>query len=103
NALKAYLGFVEANLATQAVKIIDPALTEPTVPKGTLTFEDVVDAAAPGADYAKYWGAWVGREEAFYLKCHELVTKLKREDFVRYIDESDAGRRLLAGLAARYP
>ncbi len=67
----------------------------------TLTREDLEDRPPTDADYAAFWGNWVGREEAFYVECASLVESLGREEIARVVDDA-GGRELLAEAVARY-
>jgi len=48
-----------------------------------LTPEDVDDAPPGPQDYARLWGAWAGREEAFYKQTYRAVAGISRRDFAR--------------------
>jgi len=100
-ALKEYLGHVERELTYWAARGIDPTTREPYMPELRLTREDLEDKAPTDADYAAYWGAWVGREEEFYIQCYERVKALGREEFERHVDDSPNGRGFRAKLASR--
>ena len=77
----AYLRRVEAKLAAHAASTLAPASIEPPGPGARITLEELEDRT-PSA-YGAYWGAWEGREDAFYVACHDLVAALSREDFDR--------------------
>ncbi|HVJ91360.1 MAG TPA: hypothetical protein VM580_16260, partial [Labilithrix sp.] len=86
-ALKRYLFFVEALLARSAAHAIDPRVKEPRGDR--LTLEDIEDLPAKDADYRTSWQSWVGREEVFYLKCHEWVSRLSPKEFAKSVDGSE--------------
>lgn len=96
SALKEYLGFVEVSLAMLAARAVDVEVNEPRIPRLKLTRQDLEDRPPTDSDYASYWGKWVGREEEFYVACHERVKSMKKEDFVSSVDETQQGRRYLA-------
>ncbi|MBX3192822.1 MAG: hypothetical protein KF819_37910 [Labilithrix sp.] len=102
DALKSYLAHVEKMLAHYAAMSVDSNVTEPTVERFHLTLEDVEDRAPKTADYAGYWGKWVGREEEFYVACHERVRALGRSEFEKHVDATPDGRRLLESLERLY-
>jgi hypothetical protein len=101
-ALKTYLGFVQRSLARSATQAVDPKVVEPVFKKNLLTVEDIDDLPPKEADYKKWWGSWVGREEEFYLKCWEWVTKISPAAFAKNIDEVPDGKTALADLVAKY-
>lgn len=100
-ALRRYLGHVERTLAHYAAKSVAPASAEPEWPKNRLTREDLEDRAPNDAEYAKFWGDWVGREEAFYVECAKSVGALDRGAFARLTGDGGAGQ-LLATVASSY-
>ena len=102
DSLKSYLSTVERSLALWSAMEIDKTVSEPNLERYSLTLEDVEDRAPNDVDYASYWGAWVGREEAFYIACYEKVRGLDRAEFARNIDDSPEGRGYLAQLEAKY-
>lgn len=77
----AYLRRVEAKLAAHAATVLAPASIEPPGPGPRITLEELEDR--PPSAYGARWGAWEGREDAFYVACHDLVAALSREDFER--------------------
>lgn len=104
DVLKSYLSHVERGLSHFSALSVDPAMSEPTGDRFSLTKEDIEDLPPNDADYAQYWGGgkWVGREEEFYIACYEKVRGLSRKEFAQNMDESPDGRALLAKLAERY-
>jgi len=84
-ALNTYLGRAERALAWHAVEALAPALAEPPRPLDQMSLEELEDRPPTPADYAAFWGAWQGREEAFYLEAHALVAGLSRDDFERIV------------------
>lgn len=101
-ALKSYLGHVQRVLSQNAARSIDPAVIEPQFKKNTLTLEDMEDRAPKESDYKAWWGQWVGREEEFYLKCHEWVQGVAPRDFAKNVDGSKDGAAALAQLVSKY-
>jgi Fe-S-cluster containining protein len=100
----AYLRRVEGKLAAHAAATLDPSLAEPPSVPGELTIEELEDAPPAPARYAAWWRAWEGREEAFYLACHELVRGLGPDDLERLVGpdalaELEAAHRELASSA----
>jgi hypothetical protein len=102
--LKGYLLFVERTLSEYAAKNVDPNVSEPSQDRRTLTLEDVEDRAPNDADYARFWGngTWVGRDEEFYVACYEKVRSMPKAEFAQRIDDTPAGRAMLARMAAKY-
>jgi Fe-S-cluster containining protein len=95
-ALETWLSNVERRLSAHALSVIAPELEEPVVPHLTLTMDDLEDR--PPERYAQIWGAWHGREAELYARCHEVISALDRNAFVRIVDDAD----LLAELERRY-
>ncbi len=99
-SVNAYLRQVERRLVEHAVATLGPSLGEPPGARGELTIEELEDAPPPPESYAAWWGAWEGREEAFYVACHDLVRGLGRDDVARLVgpdalaDVEAAHRRL---------
>ncbi len=102
DTMKAYLSTVEKMLAHFSAISVDPSVTEPDIERFMLTVEDVEDRGPNDADYARYWGKWVGREEEFYIACYERIRALEKTEFAAQVDDSPAGRGMLAELTARY-
>lgn len=101
-ALKNYLGLVQRALAKSAAKAVDPNVIEPQFKKNMLTLEDMEDLPPKETDYKAWWGRWVGREEEFYLKCHEWLQGVSPEEFVKNVDQSEDGKKALDELIAKY-
>jgi Fe-S-cluster containining protein len=99
-ALESWLAFVERTLASFAVATLAPELQEPAVARGVLTREDLEDRPPSEKDYASYWGPWLGREEDFYKRCHEVVAALDRATFEQLL--SDDGAERLADVEAKH-
>jgi Fe-S-cluster containining protein len=80
-SVDAYLRRVEAKLAAHAASTLVPGSIEPPGPGARITLEELEDRA-PSA-YGATWGAWEGREDTFYVACHDLVAALSPADFER--------------------
>lgn len=102
DAMKGYLSTVEKMLAHWSAMSVDGTVTEPDIERFTLTAEDLEDLPPKEADYARYWGKWVGREEEFYIACYQRVSKLEKAEFSQQVDDSPAGRGILGELTSRY-
>jgi hypothetical protein len=104
SAVKEYLSHAEQRLAYHLACSVDKTVTEPTTPPLSLTREDIDGLPPPDADYAVWWGngAWVGREEEFYIACYERMKVLDKAHYAEHIDDAPAGRGLLAKLEAKY-
>ena len=100
-AFKNYLGHVQRRLVKFAATAVDESLVEPSFKPNELTLEDIEDLPPKDADYARWWRTWVGREEEFYVKCHEWVASTGREAFALNIDD-EQGKRYLDDLIQRY-
>jgi hypothetical protein len=79
-AVKDYVATLEGLLPSHFAHElgVDPALTplpDPTVALTRHHLEGTVDPSA----HSDAWGAWRGREEAFYLECHRLAGELDRD------------------------
>ncbi len=86
NELKQYLATVELKLSLYCASqlVSDPARLGKIWDielKGPLTVQDLEETAPPESQRAELWGEWLGREEAFYIRCHELVGALTPEKF----------------------
>lgn len=101
NALKMYLQFVEHSLSSWASKQVAPGSREPEIGGFELSVEDLAKKGPPDAEYATYWGDWVGREAEFYVAAHEKVKALTRDEFIRLIDDTPQARALLPDLKKR--
>lgn len=64
------LGWSPAKIKTEAVTTTDFNLEDE---QGNINEEN----------YKKLWGDWAGREEEFYIKCFEIVSKVDAETFKR--------------------
>ncbi len=101
-ALHRYLSFVQRVLAQSAMRMVDPSVVEPRFKRNMLTLEDMEDLPPKESDYKAWWGQWVGREEEFYLKCHEWLKRVSPAEFAKHIDESKEGKELYERLIAKY-
>jgi len=104
DSLKGYITYVERALARFAAISVDANVSEPPGDRLSLSKEDVEDLP-PNADaYARYWGngAWVGREEEFYIACFEKVRALPKAEFFTNVDDTPDGRAYLGRLESRY-
>jgi Fe-S-cluster containining protein len=100
-ATRRYMEHVEQTLARYAARSVAAGVSEPDTPRNVLTREDLEDRPPNDADYARWWGDWSGREEAFYVECAKRVRALTPEEFARLVDDA-RGRELLAATEARY-
>jgi pimeloyl-ACP methyl ester carboxylesterase len=89
-ALNDYLRHVERALVLHVVDTLAPSLAEPPRPFDQMSLEELEDQPPTAADYASFWGAWQGREEAFYLEAHALVAGLSRDAFDRIVGAAPA-------------
>ncbi|HSO40280.1 MAG TPA: hypothetical protein VLT33_47470, partial [Labilithrix sp.] len=102
DTLKSYLSHVERMLARSLMTSIDKDLVVPALPPHELTIEELEDRPPSAADYERWWGKWVGREEEFYITCFERARAVTPKDFADHVDDAPEGRRCNAELAARY-
>lgn len=102
DALKGYLAFVEHKLSHTVARLVDGDLHQPPMANGELTVEELEDRPPSASDYAWWWGKWVGREEQFYIACHERAMAMKPEDFGATIEDDPDGRRFAAEVGDRY-
>jgi len=84
-AFKDYLAQVQAYTVKFAAEAVDRSVIEPPFKKN-LTVEEIDDLPPKDSDYAKWWGKWAGREEEFYIKCHEWLESVPKEQFAMNID-----------------
>jgi hypothetical protein len=101
-ALRDYMGFTELKLASWAARKIEPTSIERPGGRYKLSVEDLEDRAPSDAEYARCWGAYVGREEELYVATFEAVRALTREEFRSIVDEANDGKKWLDELEARY-
>lgn len=101
-AFKNYLGHVQRLLARFAAEAVDSSVIEPVFKNNALTLEDIEDLPPKDSDYAHWWKSWVGREEEFYLKCHEWTTKITPEQFAANIDQRKDGKQALDDVVMKY-
>ena len=97
-ALRRYLAHVEVSLSRYAVQSLGGGAVEPNLPRMRLTAEDLEEKPPLEADYASFWGTWLGHEEAFYLECASIVGSLGKDEYARVVD--DAGGKELLALAS---
>jgi hypothetical protein len=100
-ALRRYLSHVEAALSRYAVASLGNGAIEPDLPRTKLSREDLEGNAPADADYASYWGGWLGREEEFYVECARLVESLAQSEYTRVVDDA-GGRELLVTATSLY-
>ncbi len=93
DTMKGYLTHVERTLSRATMVTVDPEVTQPTREPHTLTMEDLEDQPPPDAEYASYWGKWVGREEEFYVACYRAASKVSPAEFAENVDDAPEGRR----------
>lgn len=101
-ALKDYLFFIQRILSQVVMERLDPAVKEPAFKTMYISAEDMDDKPPKDAEYAAWWGAWVGREEEWYLKCHEWVKGISRADFKKNADQTKEGQKYLGRVIAAY-
>jgi hypothetical protein len=101
-ANKRLLNAIEKLLATDASHAVSSEVAEPNWPAHKLTVEDLEDRAPNEIDYAGAWGTWVGREEEFYLLCHEHVKTRTPSDLEALLEAAERGPTLLAEAARCY-
>lgn len=88
-ALKSYLSVSERELSLHAAAAVERDRArlvtwwESWDAKPSLAAHDVDELPPPESERRASWGEWVGREEEFYLKCHEAVSRLTPETFLR--------------------
>lgn len=99
-ALRAYMVHVERQLAEHAVQAIMPEYEDVPSPGG-MTLEDLEDRPMNPKTYSALWKKWEGREEEFYIACHEHVTSLARERYEAIVG-GDALDQHTAAVAAAY-
>jgi hypothetical protein len=100
-ALRRYLAHVEAALSRYAIASLGEGAVEPDLPRMRLTREDLEDRPPTAADYASHWGAWLGREEAFYIECAAVVEGVTQAEYARVVDDA-GGREMLAETTSLY-
>jgi hypothetical protein len=88
--LRAYLDEVERILARHFAQEIAPELVEP---KPIMTLEELEDAPIHPRDYARWWGAWEGREEELYREAARRLAEMTREQLDALLSK-EARRRL---------
>jgi hypothetical protein len=101
-SFKNYLGYVQRKLVKVAANAVDENVVEPKFSGSELTLEDIEDLPPKDTDYARWWGTWVGREEEFYVKCHEWLKSTTAEEFAVNIDKDEHGKRYFEDVIAKY-
>ncbi len=101
-ALKEYLGHVEYVASRYAAERVMGARVAVRVPSpaAPLPPSDLAGERT-AAEYAAEWGAYVGREEEFYVACAEVVEVLAADDIADLL-ANERGSELLATAVARY-
>ncbi|NUP07875.1 MAG: hypothetical protein HOW73_17655 [Polyangiaceae bacterium] len=102
DAMKQYMFRVESALTQYAIRTVGPDTTEPTIGRLKMTLEDVEDRPPPEAEYARYWGSWLGREEAFYIACHEAVSSLDAARVAEILDATPRAKELSSEMEEKY-
>lgn len=98
-ALKGYLNFAEEQLSVWAAKQVSKDVRDPREDDtAALSLAELEERAPDDATYGRYWGTWAGREEEFYVACHERVRAMTREEYKKIVDDSPAGRERLEKL-----
>jgi Fe-S-cluster containining protein len=100
-ALQRYLTHSEASLARYAAESVLGRRPVQDLPRTTLTREDLEGRPPDEVSYAGMWGRWVGREEAFYEECGDVVASIGAAEWSRVVDRT-GGDDLLADVVARY-
>jgi hypothetical protein len=77
--LRAYMVHVEARLAEHALRALYPDYADPA--DEGMTLEELEDRPPAPQTYAAIWRAFEGREEEFYMACHEHIASLDRATF----------------------
>ncbi|GGZ75033.1 hypothetical protein [Algibacter mikhailovii] len=83
NKVKTYLELAETTLSQYAMQQLGwPPAQIKTYTVGTMDF-NVEDKKGNinKENYGKLWGGWAGREEEFYIKCYEIVSKVDAHTF----------------------
>jgi hypothetical protein len=88
-AVKNLVRDVEARLAEQLANAVGPGTSEPSVPRGQLTLEDLEDR--PPDAYSRIWGEWEGREEDFYIECARRASALTPEEAAKALEHQRSG------------
>lgn len=101
-SLKDYLGYVEKSLSRWSALEVDKNVSDAQVVRNKITLEDLEDRGPPDAEYERFWGKWVGREEEFYIACHDQVKAMTREQYAKLIDGTAEAQQLLAAVRANH-
>lgn len=99
-ALKAYLNVAEEALSAWSAKQVASDVRDPRQDESaSLSLTEFEERPTDPAVHAKYWASWAGREDEFYIACHERVKKMTKEEYVRIVDNSSIGKERLEKLA----
>lgn len=101
-AAKQYVAYLEWLLPRHFMLALglQPKLQDENSGTRVLGLDDV-EGRPDARRHAAVWGAWAGREEAFYVECHRLAAALRSED-VRHIAGSLSQEINGRGLMAAY-
>lgn len=75
-ALEAVLRIAERRLAEHAAKALGVTLLETPTALDSLTLEELEDRPPEAHAYADLWQGYVGKEEAYYIACKDIVESL---------------------------
>ena len=83
--IKQYLKTTETSLAQYAMLQMGWSLANIKTDKVTTSDFNLEDEQGiiNEENYKKLWGAWAGREEEFYIKCYQIVSKVDSKTFKR--------------------
>ncbi len=100
NQVKRYLALLESHLTRYAIfELMPDYLLEARDDAPTLSAADL-DDRVDEKTYAALWGAWAGREEAFYRRCFELVSALNDDAIAALLGQE--GKLALAVLEKKH-
>jgi hypothetical protein len=101
-AYEGYVSMLELRLSHFAMRAVSRDVSEPPErEEGELSLEELEDRAPD--DYARWWGPWAGKEEAFYRACYAAVRDIADEDVARILAfEPEVPKRRLRVLEERY-
>ena len=100
-AQKAYLNIAEEALSVWAARQVSKSIGDPRSDDTPgLSLADFEERAPDPPVHRKYWGEWAGREEEFYIACHERVQGMTRDLYEKLVDQSAGGRDRLEKLTA---
>lgn len=86
--VRRWLKAIERDLALWCLEVLDVDVASVAAlllrrPDGVQSAAELEGIVSPGA-YAELWGAWAGREEAFYMACAERVRALAWSEVVSH-------------------